>query len=174
MTFDDLAQWTSQLGAGVKLTATAKSQIKAELPAFIRDLHPASAPARLRLPTGETLGNATRMTALKCQCIFLARSAFGADYVKLHQEYEQLAKDTLFWVMRHAFNSAEPKGIFCCPPCTLSLLPLYAASSFRWVDCGELASNVLKALKERTSVFARSYPKAYAQWAVNLSSRTTR
>jgi hypothetical protein len=171
MMFDDLAQWTNQLGASEKLTATAKKRIKAELPGFIRNLNSASAPARLRLPTGESLSNATRMTALKCQCLFLARSVFGANYVKAHEEYEHLAKDVLFWVMRYAFNSGDPKGIFCCPSCTLSLLPLYAASCFRWVDCDELTSNVLRALKEGTSVFARSYPKAYAQWAVRLASR---
>src|SRR5262245_30567974 len=174
MTFDDLGQWTNQLGASEKLTAAAKRRIEADLPEFIRDLNPASAPSRLRLPTGESLSNATRMTALKCQCLFLARSAFGANYVKASKEYEHLAKDVLFWVMRHAFNSGDPKGIFCCPPCTLSLLPLYATSSFRWVDCDELTSNVLTALKERTSVFARTYPKAYAQWAVNLSSGSKR
>jgi len=170
MTFDDLAQWTNQIGAGNKLSAATKTQVERELPAFIRDLNPTSAPSRLRLPTGESLSNATRMTALKCQCLLLARNAFGANYVKADEEYERLAKDVLFWVMRHAFNSGDPKGIFCCPACTLSLLPLYAASCFRWVDCGELRSNVLIALKERTSVFARAYPKAYAQWAVNVSS----
>jgi len=170
MTFDDLAQWTNQIGAGEKLRPAAKRQIEAELPRFIRDLNPASAPSRLRLPTGESLSNATRMTALKCQCLLLARNAFGANYVKADQEYERLAKDVLFWVMRHAFNSGDPKGIFCCPACTLSLLPLYAACCFRWVDCGELRSNVLTALKNGTSVFARAYPKAYAQWAVNASS----
>ena len=174
MTFDDLYQWTNQLGAGEKPTAAAKRRIEAELPGFIRDLSPASAPLRLRLPSGECLSNATRMTALKCQCLFLARSVSGANYVKANQEYEKLAKDVLFWVMRHAFNSSDPKGIFCCPPCTLSLLPLYAASCFRWVDCDELASNVLAALDEGTSVFARTYPKAYAKWAVSLSSRMRR
>jgi hypothetical protein len=174
VTFDDLGQWTNQMGAGEKLNAAVKKRIEAELPLFIRDLSPASAPSRLRLPSGESLGNATRMTALKCQCLFLARNSFGIDYVKANQEYERLAKDVLFWVMRHAFNSTDPKGIFCCPPCTLSLLPLYAASSFRWVDCGELRSNVITALKEGTSVFARTYPKAYAQWAVSLASRMTR
>jgi hypothetical protein len=157
--FDDLGQWTNQLGAGEKLNAAAKRRIEAELPGFIRDLSPASAPLRLRLPTGESLGNATRMTALKCQCLLLARTAFGADYVKADEEYERLAKDVLFWVMRHAFNSSDPKGVFCCPPCTLSLLPLYATSCFRWVDCDELASNVLGALNAGTSVFARKYPK---------------
>jgi hypothetical protein len=174
MTFNDLGQWTNQLGAAEKVTATAKKRIEAELPVFIRDLNPASAPARLRLPTGESLSNATRMTALKCQCLFLARIAFGVNYVKADKEYEHLAKDVLFRVMRHAFNSNDPKGIFCCPPCTLSLLPLYATASFRWVDCDELASNVFRALKEGTSVFARTYPKAYAQWALSLASRTKR
>lgn len=174
MSFDDLADWTKQLGAGEKLTAATKKRIQAELPAFIRALTPASAPAKLRLPTGEVLTNATRMTALKCHCLLLARRVFGAEYVKADAAYEHLAKDVLFWVMRNAFKSSDPKGIFCCPPCTLSLLPLYATSSFRWVDCKELTANVLNALEERRSVFARSYPKAYAEWAVNLSSRKTR
>jgi hypothetical protein len=144
------------------------------LPEFTRDLNPTSAPSRLRLPTGEFLSDATRMTALKCQCLFLARSVFGANYVKANEVYEHLAKDVWFWVMRHAFNSGDPKGIFCCPACNLSLLPLYAASCFRWVNCDELKSNVLGALQEDTSVFARAYPKAYAQWAMSLSSRTRR
>jgi hypothetical protein len=174
VTFDDLGEWTKQVGAGEKLTAAAKKRIAAELPDFIRELNPASAPARLRLPTGESLGDATRMTAIKCQSLLLARTAFGAGYVKADDVYEHLAKDVLFWVMRHAFNSSDPKGIFCCPSCTLSLLPLYASSCFRWVDCDELKSNVLSALNESTSVFARTYPKAYAQWAVGLASRSRR
>src|SRR5262249_14371818 len=112
-----------------------------------------------------------RMTALKCQCLLLARNVGGANYGKANKEYESLAKDVLFFVMRHAFNSGDPKGIFCCSACTLSLLPLYAAGCFRWVNCNELASNVLKSLKDCTSVFAGAYPNAYAQWAVNLASR---
>jgi hypothetical protein len=171
VTFDDLAQWTTQLGAGEKLNAATKKRIESELPRFIRDLNSKSAPSRLRLPSGESLGHATRMTALKCQCLLLARSAFGANYVKANEEYERLAKNVLFWVMRYAFISREPNGIFCCPPCTLSLLPLYSGSCFRWVDCDELRSNVLTALQERTSVFRRAFPKNYAEWAVSVSSR---
>lgn len=114
------------------------------------------------------------MTALKCHCLLLARSVLGVNYVKANQEYDLLAKDVLFWVMRHAFNTEDPKGVFCCPACTLSLLPLYAASCFRWVNCAELKSNVLGVLGRRDSVFKRSYPRAYAQWAVNLSLGGTR
>jgi hypothetical protein len=171
MTFDELADWTKQIGLGQKLSSAARKRIATELPAFIRQLSPSTAPRRWRLPTGESLGDATRMTALKCQCLLLARFAFGSNYAKANLEYERLAKDVLFWVMRHGFNSEDPKGVFCCPPCTLSLLPLYATSSFRWVDCAELKSNVLGALQRGDSVFKRSYPKAYAEWAVELSHR---
>lgn len=168
MTYDDLAQWTKQIGAGEKLSTAVKQKINAELPAFIQALSPETAPARLRLPTGELLTNATRITALKCQCILLARIAAGANFHKANAEYEALARDLLFYVMRHAFNSKDPKGIFCCPPCTLSLLPLYELSCFRWVDGAELAANVRRSLSQGTSVFARIYPKAYAEWALNF------
>lgn len=109
MTFDDLGQY--QLGASEKLTATAKRRIEAELPRFIRDLKSVSAPSRLRLPTGELLSNATRMTALKCQCLLLARSAFGANYVKANEEYAHVAKDLLFWVMRHCTQPPAFDGL---------------------------------------------------------------
>jgi hypothetical protein len=47
--------------------------------------------------------------------------------------------------------------------------PLYSAACFRWVNCAELKSNVLGALERGDAVFMRSYPSAYAQWALNLS-----
>ena len=117
-----------------------------ELPAFLHGLNPRTAPKRLKLPTGEVLGDATRMTAIKCHCLLLARKAHGTGYVKAHPEYEALAKDILFWVMRHNFKTGDPKGIFCCPPCALSLLPVYALGCFRWFDCNELKREVLDAL----------------------------
>ena len=110
------------------------------------------------------------MTALKCHCLLLARKVAGADYVKANPEYELLAKDMLFWVMRHNFNTTDPKGVFCCPACTLSLLPLYALACFRWVDCKELKVIVLDTLAKRQSVFKKAYPKAYAQWAIKIAT----
>ncbi|MFN7925652.1 MAG: hypothetical protein U0Q16_36465 [Bryobacteraceae bacterium] len=174
MTFAHLAEWTARAAPGQKLTPAAKRQIQAELPAFIRELTPAHAPQSVKLPTGESLSDATRMTALKCHCLLLARVTAGAGYVKADPEYDRLAKDVLFYVMRHAFNTDDPKGVFCCPPCTLSLLPLYATRCFRWVKCEELESNVLNALAKGTSVFARSYPKNYAMWAVGFSRSSSR
>jgi len=168
MTFVDLNQWMTQLGNGETLAAQIKQQVAHELPAFIRDLDPSHIPKRIKLPTGESLGDATRMTALKCHCVLLARKVHGTGFAKVASEYEALAKDLLFFVMRHHFNTNDPKGVFCCPACTLSLLPLYALGCFRWVNCDELTEAVLDSMTHRKSVFRRSSPKLYAQWAAGF------
>ncbi len=165
MTFEELREWAIMLGANEKLSPQIRRKVSRELPPFVRDLNPKTAPKRFKLPTGESLGDATRMTAIKCHCLLLARKVHGSGFGKAEPEHEALAKDLLFWVMRHNFNTGDPKGLFCCPPCTISLLPLYALKCFRWVDCNELKSAVLDAMARRQSVFSRGYPKAYAQWA---------
>jgi hypothetical protein len=165
MTFEELREWTITLGAKEKLSPQVRQRVSRELPAFVRDIDPKTAPKRLKLPTGESLADGTRMTAIKCHCLLLARKVHGCEFVKVQSEYEALAKDLMFWVMRHNFNTGDPKGVFCCPACTISLLPLYALRCFRWVDCNELKSAVLDAMMRRQSVFSGEYPKAYAQWA---------
>src|SRR5262249_213890 len=89
----------------------------------------------------------------------------GSAFFKVAPEYETLAKDLLFWVMRHNCNTGDPKGLFCCPACTISLLPLYALGCFRWVDCDELKSAVVDAMTCGQYVVGGAYPKAYARWA---------
>jgi hypothetical protein len=165
MTFEELSEWMIRLGANEKLSSEVRQRISRELPLFIRDIDPKTAPKRVKLPTGESLADATRMTAIKCHSLLLARKVHGSGFFKIAPEYETLAKDLLFWVMRHNFNTDDPKGVFCCPPCTISLLPLYALGCFRWVDCNELTSAVVDAMKRSQSVFSGDYPKAYAQWA---------
>jgi len=165
MTFGELSEWTIALGAKEKLSAEVRQRVSRELPSFVRDIDPKTAPKRFKLPTGESLADATRMTAIKCHSLLIARKVHGAAFFKVAPEYEALAKDLLFWVMRYNFNTGEPKGVFCCPPCTLSLLPLYSLGCFRWVDCNELKSAVLNAMVRGQSVFSSDYPKAYAQWA---------
>ena len=165
MTFEDLSQWMITLGSKEKLSTEDRLTVSRDLPSFIRDLDPKTVPKRIKLPTGESLTDATRMTAIKCHCLLLARTLHGAGFIKVAAEYEALAKDLLFWVMRHNFNTGDPKGVFCCPACTISLLPLYALGSFRWVDCNELESAVVETMARRQSVFSGKYPKAYADWA---------
>jgi hypothetical protein len=165
MTFEELSEWMIALGANEKLPSLIRQRISRELPLFIRDIDPKTAPKRVKLPTGESLADGTRMTAIKCHSLLLARKVHGSRFFKAASEYETLAKDLLFCVMRHNFNTGDPKGIFCCPPCTISLLPLYALGCFRWVDCNELKSAVVDAMERRQSVFSGHYPKTYVQWA---------
>ena len=167
MTFEELREWMIALGAKEKLSPEVRQRVSRELPSFVRDIDPKTAPKRFKLPTGESLADATR-TAIKCHCLLLARKVHGSEFVKVQSEYEALSKDLLFWVMRHHFNTGDPKGVFCCPTCTISLLPPYALSCFRWVDCNELKSAVLDAMLRRQSVFSGEYPKAYAQWATRF------
>jgi len=168
MTFEELSEWTITLGAKEKLSPEVRQRVSHELPSFVRDIDPKTAPKRFTLPTGESLADATRMTAIKCHCLLLARKVHGAGFVRVDSEYEALAKDLLFWVMRHNFNTGDPKGVFCCPACTISLLPLYALGCFRWVDCNELKTAVVGAMARRQFVFSGDYPKAYAQWAMRF------
>jgi hypothetical protein len=168
MTFGELSDWTIAVGAREKLSVEVRQRVSRELPSFVRDIDPKTAPKRLELPSGESLADATRMTAIKCHSLLLARKIHGPGYVKVASEYEALAKDLLFWVMRHNFNTGDPKGVFCCPACTISLVPLYALGCFRWVDCNELRSAVIDAMVRRQSVFSGDYPKAYAQWAMGF------
>src|SRR5215510_10416635 len=162
MTFGELSEWTIALGAKEKLSSEVRQRVSRELPSFIRDIDPKTALKRFKLPTGESLANATGMTAIKCHSLLLARRVHGLEFFKVASEYEALAKDLLFWVMRHNFNTGDPKGVFCCPPCTISLLPLYALRCFRWVDCSELESAVVNAMARRQFVFSSDYPNAYA------------
>ena len=165
MTFGELGEWMVALGAKEKLSSEVRQRVSHELLSFIRDIDPKTAPKRLKLPTGESLENATRMTAIKCHALLLVRKVHGSGFIKVASEYEALAKDLLFWVMRYNFNTGDPKGVFCCPACTISLLPLYALGCFRWVNCNELKSAVIDAMTRRQYVFSGDYPKLYAQWA---------
>ena len=168
MNFTDLNNYMQRIGNGETLSQKDKKLIAAALPAMIEIIRSRKVPARIKLPTGETSGSATRLTALKCHCLLLVRKAFGPNYIKKNKVYEELAKDMMFNVMRHHFIGRGLKGEFCCPPCTLSLLPLYTCNCFKWANCRELRTTVLAAMKSRQSVFRRNYSARYAQWALGI------
>ena len=83
MTFEELSEWTIALGAKEKLSSEVRQRVSRELPSFVRDIDPKTAPKRLKLPTGESLADATRMTAIKCHCLLLARKVHGSGFFKV-------------------------------------------------------------------------------------------
>jgi hypothetical protein len=108
------SEWTIALGAREALSSEVRQRVSRELLSFVRDIDPKTAPKRLKLPTGESVADAARMTAIKCHCLLLARKIHGSGFVKVESEYEALAKDLPFWVMRHNFNTGD-KGSFLLP-----------------------------------------------------------
>jgi hypothetical protein len=82
MTFEELSEWMIALGANEKLSSKVRQRISRELPLFIRNIDPKTAPKRVKLPTGESLADATRMTAIKCHSLLLARKVHGSGFFK--------------------------------------------------------------------------------------------
>ena len=157
-----------QIGNGKNISKDEKNIISIELPELIEQIINGKVPPTISLPTGEKLKSASRITALKCHCILLARKAFGIRFHKHNSIFEKLAMDLLFYVMRHQFNYNEIKGEFCCPSCTLSLLPLYTTECFRWVNCIELKQNITTSLTNKTSMFCSNFPEEYSRWAIEI------
>ena len=164
----ELNEFMIKLGEGKRLSAADKAKIKEELPSLIKIIKAGDVPAKIILPSGDKLGSATRLTALKCHALLLARKAFGSNYIKVDSGYEQLAMDVLFYVMRAYFNCGGIKGEFCCPPCTLSLWTLYKTNCFKWVDCNELTANIEESYQLKKSVFEGQYSQKYADWAMSI------
>lgn len=163
ITVNDVVEWVTPSG---RLSANVKRRVVEDLPGFIEGFDRSTATKTIRLPAGGAVGNASRMRAMECYCLILARKAHGAKYQAAHPCYEALAKELQFWVMREHFHTNAPKGIFCCSTCSLSILPLYRLNAFRWIDCALMQKNVLRAIKQRSSVFQANYRRAYAEWAM--------
>lgn len=151
------------------VSVAEKAELRETLPLFVSSITPQSVPKSVKLPAGGSVTSGTRMTAVRSFSLLLARRAFGKTYYKVDPSFEALAREVLFGVMRHHYMHDAPKGLFCCATCSLSLLPLYAADSFRYIDCREAEANVREALETGTELFRSGYPKPYAEWSLAAS-----
>ena len=88
MNIDELNTFMIQIGSGEKLYANDKKMISKELPRLIEKIGNRDVPAKISLPTGEKIGSASRITALRCHSLLLARKAFGKNYRKENIVYE--------------------------------------------------------------------------------------
>ena len=165
---DDLQTYMQKIQDQIHFSMDDKIRIEAFLPDLITQINNRDVPDKIKLPSGEKVKSASRITVLKCQTLCLARRSFGKNYINNHKYYEELAKDLLFFVMRHHVNTKSPIGEFCCPTCTLSLLPLYSSNAFKWVDCLEMKNNVLNSLKKKDSIFEGNFHQDYAKWIIQL------
>ncbi len=168
MDLKQLTDYMIPLAEGKRLSADEKRILAADLPVLMLQIQAGDVPAKITTPTGETLRSATRMTAVTSYSLLLARKAFGPSYIRKDPVFEETAKDLLFYIMRDFMNSGRVKGEYCCPTCTLSVLPLYLTKCFKWVVCEDLAQQVMSALEDQRDMFVRPYSRKYADWALSF------
>ena len=167
---DRLYDYLDTVSQGGRLTRGDKN----ELSALFEDIYPiletGKAPAKFRLVTDELARGATGRTALTAYLLLLARKSFGKEYARKDPRLQRWSQHTAFHIMRSNFVLNQPKGVYCCVTCTLSVLPLYATDAFHWLECDALTENVLSLLEKKQSVFKHKYSQKYADWALRFVS----
>lgn len=122
-------------------------------------------PPGFRLASGELAKGATGRIALNAYFQLLGRLTLGPDYAWQDKRFTLRHLELQCAIMNSHFTHGEEKGFYCCPTCTLSVLPLYGVRAFRSLNCDELEQNVVSAVLERKGRFAANFSQKYAQWA---------
>lgn len=92
----------------------------------------------------------------------------GPDYAWQDKRFTFKHMELLCGILNSHFTHGYEKGFYCCPTCTLSVLPLYAVGAFDRLNCKELEQNVVKAIQEKKGRFASNFSQKYARWALRF------
>jgi hypothetical protein len=122
-------------------------------------------PPGFRLASGELARGATGRIALNAYFQLLGRLSLGPDYAWQDRRFTLRHLELQCAIMNSHFTHGAEKGFYCCPTCTLSVLPLYCVGAFRGLDCDELKNNVVSAVRERKGRMAANFSQKYARWA---------
>jgi hypothetical protein len=163
-----IPNYLDTVAKGKNFSAADKVDLEAIFLEIYGILEEGKIPTGFRLATGEVAKGATGRTALKAYLLLLARKVYGSDYFRHDQEINKWSMDLAFWIMRSNFTQNQPKGVFCCWTCTLSVLPLYAHKVFPWIPCDELQKNVISLISSRESVFKRKISDRYVAWSLQF------
>jgi hypothetical protein len=165
---DELYQYLHTFSQGCRLSQQDKQHLPGLFEQIYSVLDTRPFPDKVKLATGITAKGATGRIALNAYLLLLARKAYGLEFMKQDKRLEARSQQLAFNIMRSNFTHGDPKGIYCCPTCTLSVFPLYCTHAFPWFDCDLCKHNVLGAYENRTSVFTRTFNQGYADWAMSF------
>ena len=110
--------------------------------------------------SGASVGTFVRSALLVAGQKALGRRFGGHDF------YERVEMDLALRIMRSHFHHDDPKGTFCCVPCTLAVIPVLDAGAIRYFECRKLAGEVKRLVRQRGWRFARPTDPLMAQWAL--------
>ena len=140
--------------------------------AFIRDVAPRQLdsfpaiklPARVRHPAGFSMSGASVGTFVRSALLIAGQKALGRRFGG-DEFYERVEKDLAFGIMRSHFHLGYPKGVHCCVPCTLAVVPVLDAGAIRYFDCDELSNAVTRLVQQRQWRFSRPVDPRLVRWA---------
>jgi len=153
--------------------ARARSPLSPGDVAFVRSVAPdrfddyprLKLPATVRHPAGFRVSGASVGTFLRSALLIAGQKALGRRCGG-DEFYERVEKDLAFGIMRSHFHNQYPKGVHCCPQCTLAVIPVLDAGAIRYFDCRELSRAVRLLVRKRKWRFARRVDPRMVAWAL--------
>lgn len=122
-------------------------------------------PARVRHPAGFSITGASVGTFVRSALLIAGQKALGKRFGG-SEFYERVERDLAFGIMRSHFHLGYPKGVHCCAPCTLAVLPVLDTGAIRYFDCRELSKSVTRLVRQRQWRFARPVDPRLVRWAL--------
>ncbi len=122
-------------------------------------------PGRVRHPAGFSISGASVGTFVRSALLISGQKALGRRFGG-DEFYERVERDLAFRIMRSHFHNGHPKGVFCCVPCTLAVLPVLDAGAIRYFDCGELSRSVTRLIRQRGWRFGKPLDAPMVRWSL--------
>jgi len=123
-------------------------------------------PPRIKHPAGFAVSGAAVGTFLRAILILTAQRALGTRYGDVSEFYDRVERDLAFGIMRSHFHRGFPRGVHCCPPCTLAVYPVLSAGAIRFFDCLDLASSVRELITRKQWRFSKFKNGTMISWAL--------
>jgi hypothetical protein len=121
-------------------------------------------PASIRHPAGFSISGASVGTFVRSALLLAGQKALGRRFGGA-EFYERVEKDLAFGIMRSHFHLRLAKGVHCCVPCTLAVVPVLEAGAIRYFDCRELSLAVRQVIRQRQWRFAKAADPRIMRWA---------
>jgi hypothetical protein len=150
----------------VRLTADEQRFICDVIPAALPTFPNVNLPRRIEHPAGFAVSGAVVGTFLRASLVLAAQRALGTRYSSRSAFYDRVERDLAFAIMRSHFHRGFPRGVHCCPPCTLAVYPVLKAGAIRYFDCRELAHSVRELITKRQWRFAKFANHKMISWAL--------
>jgi hypothetical protein len=166
MNWEQLWQVAEQSRARAKLSAGDRRWVSEDLPRVFAAFPRLEVPNRVRHPAGFSVTGASVRSLVRSALLLAARGALGPHYHRESAFFAQVETDLALRISLSVFRHGDPPGAYCCPTCTLAVLPLFERRAIHWFDCRPLESNVRALIARRGWRFRAKVDPRMIDWAL--------